>query len=151
MNTYIADLVRTRDYPHYVLTFFAPRAKRQALLAVFALNGELAAIRQLAQDPTMRLIRIQWWRDSLDKLYKGGTAPSPVLQALHDNDVSLVPLHVLVDAHESGRATDDALYTLCADILGRDKKRFFKKLEKLRTIKGGRDHPLLAFRLWSGI
>lgn len=155
MNIYLGNLVKNRAYPHYILSFFAPRDKRDAVLGVFALNAELEAVPHLATEPTMRLIRYQWWRDALNDLYNNAkSGQSPIADILHKKSVPLPLLINLIDAHAIGEQDKNAaLHDLCVGILGNDRHRFFKKAAKLEDLrKAGKEyHPLMPFRLWLGV
>lgn len=152
MNTYIRDLVRTRHYPHYILSFFAPRGRRDAVLTVFALDCELAAIPHLTTEPTMRLIRRQWWRDSLDNT---ATGQSPIIDTAKSHDIPSPLLHALIDAHgdENDIHVDHALDNAFKHILGNDYARFAKKRAHLLKLDaaGKSHHPLLPVRLLLGV
>lgn len=103
-HDYCARHVRDHDYLSYVLTLFAPAAKRPDLWAVQAFRVELSRIRHLTREPMMALIRVEWWRESLQKLYEGEVLRHEVLQALdtairaHDLPQSL--FQDMVDAYE---------------------------------------------------
>lgn len=152
MNTYIRDLVRSRHYPHYILSFFAPRNKREAILAVFALDCELAAIPHLTTEPTLRLIRRQWWRDTLES-HKSGH--SPIIDVAEKNDIPSDLLLALINAHgdENDTHVNHALDNAFKDILGNNYARFAKKREHLLTLDaaGKSHHPLLPLRLFLGV
>lgn len=75
-------LARERDYERYVCALFAPREKRTALLALTALNAELARIRHQITEPITGEIRLTWWRDALEKLEAGEVLRHPVLALL---------------------------------------------------------------------
>jgi 15-cis-phytoene synthase len=51
-------------------------------LALYAFNIELARIRDLVSEPAMGEIRLRWWLDVIDGIYRGDTAAHPVVQSL---------------------------------------------------------------------
>jgi phytoene synthase len=51
-------------------------------LSLYALNIELAGIRDAVTEPALGEIRLQWWLDSIDAIYAGATSPQPVIQEL---------------------------------------------------------------------
>ncbi len=62
---------------------FAPADRRDALFALYAFNLEIARIRESVREPMLGQIRLQWWRDVLDRLAKGDAAPAhPVAEPL---------------------------------------------------------------------
>lgn len=69
----VQEIVRRHDRDRYLSTLFAPDARRPHLLALYAFNAEVARIRDVVSDPNIGLIRLQWWRDTVESLYDGGT------------------------------------------------------------------------------
>lgn len=98
------DLVRTHDKDRFLATLFAPEAAQPHLFALYAFNLEVARIRHLVSEAHIGLIRLQWWRDTLDAMYDGGTAGHPVAEALASaiaaRGLPKPPLQALVTAHE---------------------------------------------------
>jgi phytoene synthase len=72
---YCETLVREADRDRFVATLFAPASRRRALYALYALNVELARVRELAREPMPGEIRLQWWRDVLGGLRVGEAGP----------------------------------------------------------------------------
>jgi phytoene/squalene synthetase len=97
--SYCAELVRKYDRDRFLLGMTAPARHREALWALFAFNHEIAKTREVVSEPTLGLIRLQWWRDAIEKLY-GGT----VLQ--HEVLAALTPA---IQAHDLPRAWFDEL------------------------------------------
>ena len=64
--TPIARRVRAGDPDRFLVTLFAPAEARPALLALAALDLELHRIERVTTQPMAGLIRLQWWRESLD-------------------------------------------------------------------------------------
>lgn len=50
---------------------FAAPAVRDRLLALVAFNHELARAREVATEPALGAIRLQWWREVLDEIFAG--------------------------------------------------------------------------------
>lgn len=103
----ILRLARTRRGP-YLAALNAPRNKLSGLLAVLALDGELARIADTVSEPMLGRIRLQWWLDALD----GPAGAHPVLAALAPLGVDVAALRHLVDLRsfdlDEGPATDEA-------------------------------------------
>lgn len=77
--------VRVEDPARFLLSLFAPVATRPALWALYAFDLEIAAIPAKVTEKTMGLIRLQWWRDAIARIYEAGAcARHDVLEALHD-------------------------------------------------------------------
>lgn len=100
-----AALVRRHDPDRFLATLFAPADRREDLFALYAFNHELAKTREVVSEPTLGLIRLQWWRDSLDGIYAGDARRHEVIQPLaaaierHGLDRGL--LERLIDAREA--------------------------------------------------
>ncbi len=97
-------LVRAADKDRFLASLFAPDGKRPALLALYAFNIEIAAIRNKVSDPAIGEIRYQWWRDTIEAIYRGETSPHPVAQelarAIGTADLPQKPLQDLLTARE---------------------------------------------------
>lgn len=81
-----AQLVRAADRDRYLAALLAPREGRGGLMALYALDAELSAIRAKISEPLAGEIRLQWWRDAIGGLYGGPGGHEggghPVIQAL---------------------------------------------------------------------
>lgn len=100
-----AELVRTHDRDRYLSSFFAPDDRRPHLLALYAFNAEVVRIPAMVSEPAIGLIRLQWWRDTLEDLYagdEGGGHPvaSALRLAIEAGGLPRQALLDLVTAHE---------------------------------------------------
>ncbi|MFN4141282.1 phytoene/squalene synthase family protein [Aestuariivirga sp.] len=75
----VQESVRRHDRDRFLSSLFAPDGKRPHLLALYAFNAEVARVRDVVSDPNIGLIRLQWWRDTLESGASGG---HPVAEAL---------------------------------------------------------------------
>src|SRR5262249_57412268 len=91
-------LVRAADKDRFLTTLFAPAEHRNALLALYAFNLEIARVREVAHEALAGEIRLQWWCDALEGCGEG----HPVAAALRANiaryQLPLGPLPTLLDA-----------------------------------------------------
>lgn len=78
----IRELVRHQDRDRYWSALLAPSGARDALLALYAFNIELARVAELVREPHLGEIRLQWWRDALGGALAGEKAGHPVVQAI---------------------------------------------------------------------
>src|SRR5437868_8779988 len=67
----LLGLVRRHDPDRYQTALFAPAERREALLALYAFNYEIARVRETVSEPMLGQIRLQWWREVLDAVYAG--------------------------------------------------------------------------------
>ena len=96
----VASLLRRHDRDRYLSALFAPGERREALMALYAFNYEVARTRELVTEPMLGQIRLQWWRESLDAAYAGG------LVRRHE---VVEPLTHAIRAHQLSRAHFDRL------------------------------------------
>lgn len=81
--SYCRELLREHDRDRFLLSLFAPASCREALWALFAFNHEIAKTREVVSETQLGLIRLQWWRDEIAKIYSGEEVPDhEVLSAL---------------------------------------------------------------------
>ncbi|WP_292414620.1 phytoene/squalene synthase family protein [Mesorhizobium sp.] len=59
----VMDGVRAADHDRYLSALYAPPGKRDALLALYAFNAEIASVRDRIHEPLPGEVRLQWWRD----------------------------------------------------------------------------------------
>ncbi|PZQ44035.1 MAG: phytoene/squalene synthetase, partial [Micavibrio aeruginosavorus] len=69
---FLAADLKKADPDRYLLSLFAPRAVRPELWALFSFNAELVKTRSMVSNTQLGLIRLQWWRDEINKIYDGG-------------------------------------------------------------------------------
>lgn len=137
---YCAETVRRLDPERYIAALFAREPARSDLFALYAFNLELATVREQVREPMMGRMRLQWWRDVVDSLYRGGSSASaiaggtPVVRALGAaiarRGLPRALFETLIDARESdldetppdpiayAEATGGVLAVLAVEILG---------------------------------
>ncbi|MBW7837935.1 MAG: squalene/phytoene synthase family protein [Sphingomonadales bacterium] len=122
-----AALVRDFDRDRYLSALFAPAEKREGLLALYALNVELARIAEAVSEPMLGEIRLQWWREAVAGVFAGTVRDHPALRALHELRAAGVLDRDLVarlieartaDLEEAPFATLDDLERYAADTAG---------------------------------
>jgi len=138
--SHCAELVRTADRDRFLATLFAPARSREALYALYAFNIEITRIPDLAREAIPGEIRLQWWREVLQKERAGEAAASPVAAALlstlkrrrlaADNLQALVearrfdlynePMRTIGELESYATRTSSALFAVAAQILGAD-------------------------------
>ncbi|TPX64560.1 hypothetical protein SpCBS45565_g05818 [Spizellomyces sp. 'palustris'] len=86
---YAKKILRNSDYENYIATLFIPPAARTGAWAVRAFNVETALIRENVKNPNLGKMRIDWWRDAIEKTYAGRPPNHPVTMLLaHSMDVA---------------------------------------------------------------
>lgn len=130
-NPLLAEL-KTLHYAHYLWVMLAPPHARPPLLAVLALDAELAAIADKVSEPMLGHIRYSWWRESFELLEAGTIRQHPLIEhwsrllaTLPTNTAtSLIHRHQTHFEHTEGLRMRDALhashahvYQCCSDLL----------------------------------
>jgi phytoene synthase len=100
MDETLAALVRQHDPDRFLTALFAPPEQRDALLALYAFNHELARAREVASEPALALIRLQWWREVVDGAVRHHEVATPLLAAIGRGLLQPADLHPLIDARE---------------------------------------------------
>jgi 15-cis-phytoene synthase len=78
----VRTIARDGDLDRYASALFAPGYRREHLFALYAFNVELARIGEQVSEPQLGEIRLQWWRDALDRACAGGITGHPVADAV---------------------------------------------------------------------
>jgi phytoene synthase len=78
----VRRIARSGDPDRALAALFAPRAPRADLFALYAFNVELARIAEQVSEPEIGAIRLQWWREALDRARNGEATGHPVADAL---------------------------------------------------------------------
>ncbi len=101
MNDALAALVRRHDPDRFLTALFAPPARRDALLALYAFNHELARAREVASEPPLALIRLQWWREVVEGEAKRHEVATPLSAAIGAGLLAPADLLAMIEARET--------------------------------------------------
>lgn len=106
--SYCADEVKRRDPDRFLAALFAPAGVREGLFALYAFDLEVGRVAEITSQPMTGLIRLQWWRESLDELRAGTVRRHPVVEALAAAGpaLDLALLHEVLDGHEAALDPD---------------------------------------------
>ena len=111
------QIVRDADKDRFLATLYAPANRRGPLFALYAFNAEVARVRDAIRQPMAGEIRLQWWRDALERPGSGEARGNPIASALLDSVVRFqLPVRSLLDLLEA-RSFDlygDPMPTLAA-------------------------------------
>src|SRR5436309_9863777 len=104
-ETSLSALVRRHDRDRYQTALFAPAERREALLALYAFNYEIARVRETVSEPMLGQIRLQWWREVLDAAYAGAPPRQhpvvvPLAAAIREFELSRGYFDRLIDSRE---------------------------------------------------
>ncbi len=125
--------LKARDKDRWLACLYAPEAVRPGLMALFALDLELAQLVATTTEPMLGEIRLAWWRERLTELDAGRAPAQPLLQALlahalpvvkgvelaglEDRWLGLIGSDAVPPAHVAGGGH---LFALAARLLGGD-------------------------------
>src|SRR5690242_11650882 len=103
---YCENLLRAGDKDRWLASLFAPADRRPHLHALYAVNLEIARVRELAREAMAGEIRLQWWREVLAGTRPGEAAANPVAAALMETIARCgLPVQTFLDLIEA-RAFD---------------------------------------------
>ena len=98
----VRRIAREADPDRSLSALFAPREARADLFALYALNAELSRVAELVSEPGLGAIRLQWWRDAIERAASGETISHPVADAfgetLNRRKLSRERISALIDA-----------------------------------------------------
>jgi phytoene synthase len=101
VNKAITALVRRHDPDRFLTALFAPPNRRDALLTLYAFNHELARAREVASEPPLALIRLQWWREVVLGEAKRHEVATPLSEAIAAGALHPDDLLPLIEARET--------------------------------------------------
>uniref|UniRef100_A0A224Z2V6 15-cis-phytoene synthase n=1 Tax=Rhipicephalus zambeziensis TaxID=60191 RepID=A0A224Z2V6_9ACAR len=79
---YCMDQVKQYDYENYLCSLLLPAGLRRSAFAIRAFNVELAQIRDVVSRADIGVMRIHFWKDAVERVYKGNPPEHPVAQEL---------------------------------------------------------------------
>lgn len=103
--SYAAEQVRQFDHDRFLTAIFAPARTREHLFALYAFNIEIAKTREVVTESLIGRMRLQWWRDALDRLYGGESiaheVARPLGEAIRERRLDRGAFDRLIDAREA--------------------------------------------------
>jgi phytoene synthase len=96
----IGELARAREPDRFLCALFAPADRREALFALIAYHHELGRAAEVASNPLIAAIRLQWWRDALDEPRRHEVA-TPLRHAMAAGLLAREDLLAMADAREA--------------------------------------------------
>ena len=108
-NDSVTALVRRHDPDRFLTALFAPADRRDALMTLYGFNHELARAPEVASQPMLALIRLQWWREVVEGVPKRHEIASPLSDAIAAGLLDPTDLLAMIEARE--REVEDTLET----------------------------------------
>ncbi|XP_038069404.1 NADH dehydrogenase (ubiquinone) complex I, assembly factor 6-like [Patiria miniata] len=81
-SQYCMDLVRKSDYESFLSALLLPQSARASAFALRAFNVETASINDNVTEKHIGLMRLQFWKDAIAKIYEGAPPQQPVAMEL---------------------------------------------------------------------
>lgn len=85
-RAYVCYLSRKNDYENYLCTLLLPHSIKSAAFVIRAFNIEVAQVEDQVSDSKIGAMRLQFWTDALNNVYKDRPPRSPVALELHRVD-----------------------------------------------------------------
>ncbi|GLQ57607.1 phytoene/squalene synthase family protein [Devosia nitrariae] len=76
------NFLRQNDRDRYLSTLVLRAPAREAIIALYAFNADVAMIRERAREPAPGEVRLQWWNDALAGEGHGAVRQNPLADAL---------------------------------------------------------------------
>ena len=110
----LAQLARREDPDRFLTALFAPESARETLFTLIAFNHELARAREVAREPMMVLIRLQWWRDTVEEAVAGSPArrhevAEPLSREIRAGRLDPATLLLMIEAREEAETGEEAV------------------------------------------
>uniref|UniRef100_A0A8H7TTC9 Phytoene synthase n=1 Tax=Bionectria ochroleuca TaxID=29856 RepID=A0A8H7TTC9_BIOOC len=77
-RNYCLKQLQTSDYDAHLIRRFVPPPVQDAYAALRALNLELVRLPEIVSNPTIGLMRMKFWQESLDKTFAGQPPREPI-------------------------------------------------------------------------
>ena len=96
---YYSSLVKTQRRDWFLAAMFLPASMREAVIAIYALDIELAHVHHVVKEEMMGHIRYAWWQENIEGLHNGVVNEHPVLQAIANINIPQESLLSIVTAY----------------------------------------------------
>ncbi|CAI9155519.1 unnamed protein product [Rangifer tarandus platyrhynchus] len=111
-DRYCLELLRKRDYEGYLCSLLLPAESRSSAFALRAFNVELAQIKDSVSEKTIGLMRMQFWKKTVDDIYGDNPPHQPVAielwKAVRRHNLTKRWLMKIIDEREKN--LDDKAY-----------------------------------------
>ncbi len=96
--------VQRADPDRFFTALLAPPERRETLLLLYAFNHELARAREVASQPLLALIRLQWWREVVEGASRRHAVAEPLAAAIATGELAADDLAAMIDGREAEAA-----------------------------------------------
>ncbi|MFN3827914.1 MAG: squalene/phytoene synthase family protein [Micavibrio sp.] len=117
---YTGAFAQQNDPDRFFLTLMEASAYREALWTIIAFYHEIAKTREIVSDPSLGYMRLQWWRESLEKIYAGHVTQGheilvPLAEVIHRYDLPMALFEAVLSSrdHDLDQGTIKTLDEMC--------------------------------------
>lgn len=120
----VGAIARAHDPDRFLCALWCPPARREAAFTLIAFNHELARAREVASNPIVALMRLQFWRDALESpTPREHEVARPLHAAVAEGALDRADLLAMVEAREAeaeeeGFASTGAFHAYLAGTAG---------------------------------
>ncbi len=126
----IAQIVQARSPQYFRAVMIAPVEKRAYLMALIALDMELWKAARASKEGLLVAVRLQWWRDAIERLPEGADEAS-ALRGLLEADVPVSLALQMVSAYQEERESLPIMIRAMARYLGADADEMVNLIHKV--------------------
>jgi phytoene synthase len=101
MLSRLGERVRRADPDRFFTALLAPPDRRETLFTLYGFNHELARAREITSQPTLALIRLQWWREVVEGAERRHEVAEPLSAALRSGALRREDLLAIITAREA--------------------------------------------------
>ncbi|XP_075405585.1 NADH dehydrogenase (ubiquinone) complex I, assembly factor 6 isoform X2 [Tenrec ecaudatus] len=118
-DLYCLELLRRRDYESYLCSLLLPAESRRAAFALRAFNVELAQVKDSVSEKPIGLMRMQFWKTTVEDLYQDKPPHQPVaLELWKEKNLDDKVYRNIQELETYAENTQSSLLYLTLEILG---------------------------------
>ncbi|XP_044933887.1 NADH dehydrogenase (ubiquinone) complex I, assembly factor 6 isoform X2 [Mustela putorius furo] len=118
-DRYCMELLRKRDYEGYLCSLLLPAESRSSAFALRAFNVELAQVKDSVSEKTIGLMRMEFWKKTVDDIYRDNPPQQPVaLELWKEKNLDDKAYRNIQELENYAENTQSALLYLTLEILG---------------------------------
>ncbi|XP_057591331.1 NADH dehydrogenase (ubiquinone) complex I, assembly factor 6 isoform X2 [Hippopotamus amphibius kiboko] len=118
-DRYCLELLRKRDYEGYLCSLLLPAESRSSAFALRAFNVELAQVKDSVSEKTIGLMRMQFWKKTVDDIYRDSPPHQPVaIELWKEKNLDDKAYHNIQELENYAENTQSSLLYLTLEILG---------------------------------
>uniref|UniRef100_A0A7N5KAX6 NADH dehydrogenase (ubiquinone) complex I, assembly factor 6 n=1 Tax=Ailuropoda melanoleuca TaxID=9646 RepID=A0A7N5KAX6_AILME len=118
-DRYCLELLRKRDYEGYLCSLLLPAESRSSAFALRAFNVELAQVKDSVSEKTIGLMRMKFWKKTVDDIYCDNPPQQPVaLELWKEKNLDDKAYRNIQELENYAENTQSSLLYLTLEILG---------------------------------